>query len=301
MEKLKLVDALRSTTMFLVDPEIEERLENEILAAINEYQSKMHGISDLEGLSKFIQSERESISMLETLLGISGEKMKRVVTMLRVMKGYTFDTEWDERRVQKELTANNALMNEFCELFLDGKNLPQYQKLIPNFILQDFKINSDTIDRLSNVEFLRSLIKARMIASYSSLYSHIYEKLIKNSIETFALEEGLELKQKVYENISTIPCFIVTDHRKRIIFTYNFQSTTSNNQNKYADNHVAPIYEGSRDEDYTLVVNILDGAGWIGRSTAYKKIYHDCDYFLNLQNIDRVKLIIDNFFNNIPS
>lgn len=258
----------------------------------------MSCITDMNGLAKFIKSERESISMLETLLGISGEKIKRVVTMLRVMKGYTFDTEWDERRIQKELASNETLMTEFCELFINGKNMPKFQALIPNFILQDFKIDVDTIGRLSSEEFMRSLIKARMIAGYSSQYAQVYDKLIKNGLEPFALNEGLELQQQVFSN-TTIPCYIIADKRKRIIFTYSFQSTTSNNQNKFADNHVAPIYEASRTEDHTLVVNILDGAGWIGRSTAYKKIYHDCDYFLNLQNIGQVKQIIDYFFNNI--
>lgn len=298
MEKIKLVDALKTTTMFLIDHSIEERLENEIVATIKEYRTKMSGITDMDGLAKFIKSERESISMLETLLGISGEKIKRVVTMLRVMKGYTFDTEWDERRIQKELTSNKTLMTEFCELFINGKNMPKFQALIPNFILQDFKIDLDTIGRLSSEEFMRSLIKARMIAGYSSQYSQVYDKLIKNGLEPFVLNEGLELQQQLFSN-TTIPCYIITDKRKRIIFTYSFQSTTSNNQNKFADNHVAPIYEASRSEDNTLVVNILDGAGWIGRSTAYKKIYHDCDYFLNLQNIGQVKQIIDYFFNNI--
>lgn len=298
MEKIKFVDALKTTTMFLIDHSIEERLEKEIMATIKEYRTKMSCITDMNGLAKFIKSERESISMLETLLGISGEKIKRVVTMLRVMKGYTFDTEWDERRIQKELASNETLMTEFCELFINGKNMPKFQALIPNFILQDFKIDVDTIGRLSSEEFMRSLIKARMIAGYSSQYSQVYDKLIKNGLEPFALNEGLELQQQVFSN-TTIPCYIIADKRKRIIFTYSFQSTTSNNQNKFADNHVAPIYEASRTEDHTLVVNILDGAGWIGRSTAYKKIYHDCDYFLNLQNIGQVKQIIDYFFNNI--
>ena len=176
--------------------------------------------------------------------------------------------------------------------------MPKYQALIPNFILQDFKIDVDTIGRLSSEEFMRALIKARMIAGYSSQYSQIYDKLIKNSLLSFALKEGLELKQQVFTN-SPVPCYVITDKRKRIIFTYNFQSTTSNNQNKYADNHVAPIYEASRQEDDTLVVNILDGAGWIGRSNAYKKIFHDCDYFLNLQNIGQVEQIINHFFNSI--
>lgn len=297
IEKLKMVDAFKSTTMFLIDECIEARIEEETLSTINLYRSKMQDIDNMAGLKAFIRCEKDAISMLETLLGISGEKMKRVVTMLRVRKGYVFDSEWDERRIQKELTQNPGLMEEFCDLFIHGYNNPQYQELIPLFILQDFRIDSTTIARISNEDFMRSLIRARMIASYSSQYSQVYEKLIKENIEPLALAEGLTFEQTIITGVSTTPCYVVTDNRKRIIITYSFQSTTSNNQNKYADNHVSAIYASIRDNDDALVVNILDGAGWIGRSLAYKSIYRDCDYFLNLKTLGQMKEIIDNFFN----
>ena len=299
IEKLKMVDAFKSTTMFLVDKQIEAQLEEEILSTIKLYQSKMQGISCQEGLESFIRSEKDSVSMLETLLGISGEKMKRVVTMLRVRKGYVFDSEWDERRIQKELSQTSSLMDEFCDLFLYGKSNSLYQELIPHFVLQDFKIDDDTIQRLTNEDFMRMLVKARMIATYSAKYSKVYEKLIKEGIEPLALAEGLTFEQTVIDRVSSIPCYVVKDGKKQIIITYSFQSTTSNNQNKYADNHISPIYASTREDENSLVVNILDGAGWIGRSLAYKSIYRDCDYFLNLRTLGQMKQIIDNFFNNI--
>ena len=297
IEKIKMVDAFKSTTMFLVDKQIEAQLEEEILSTIKLYQSKMRGISSLEGLKSFIRTEKDSVGMLETLLGISGEKMKRVVTMLRVRKGYVFDSEWDERRIQKELAQTESLMDEFCDLFLNGNSNPLYQELIPNFVLHDFKIDESTPQRLLNEDFMRTLVKARMIASYSSKYSQVYEKLIKEGIKPLALAEGLTFEQSVLDGISSIPCYIVTDGKKRIIITYSFQSTTSNNQNKYADNHISAIYASTRDDESSLVVNILDGAGWIGRSLAYKCVFRDCDYFLNLANIGQMRQIIDNFFN----
>lgn len=297
MEKLKLTDALQSTTMFLVDNKIEDKIEQEIQENILAYKQKMADIDTLDGLSRFISSEKESIFMLETLLGISGEKMKRVVSMLRLQKGYTFDSEWSEERIQKELTANKPMMEEFCELMLYGVDSPRFKELMPYFILQDFKIDETKISRLSNVDFLRSLIKARMIANYTTKYSQVYERLIKDGIEPTALAEGLICELKVLEGISNIPCYVVTDGKKRILVTFNFQSTTSNNQNKYADNHVSAIYASTRDDANSLVVNILDGAGWVGRSLAYKSIYRDCDYFLNLRTIGQMNQIIENFFN----
>ena len=45
------------------------------------------------------------------------------------------------------------------------------------------------------------------------------------------------------------------------------------------------------------VLNILDGAGWIGRASDFKKIFADCNYFLNLKTIDKLNDIISEFFN----
>ena len=47
MDKIKFVDALKSTTMFLVDKSIEDRLEKEIVETISMYQSKMFLCSNL--------------------------------------------------------------------------------------------------------------------------------------------------------------------------------------------------------------------------------------------------------------
>ena len=37
------------------------------------------------------------------------------------------------------------------------------------------------------------------------------------------------------------------------------------------------------------MVNILDGAGWIGRSSDYIKVYNDCDYSWHLKPIGELK------------
>jgi hypothetical protein len=297
MNKITLTDALLSTTMFLVDQNNEDKIEAQICSDISQYKKKMHGIDSISGLEKFIRSERESINMIETLLGISGEKMKRVVSMLRLMRGYTFDSEWSEERIQSELSANKDMMCEFCNLLLEGYKTPKYKDLIPHFILQDFRIDKNKLSRLSNDDFMRSLLRARFVASYSALYSHIYDDLMKNAIEPIASIRGLSYKETVLREISTTPCHVITDEEKYIIVNYSFQSTTGNYQNKYAENHVAATYRLSRDNSNMIVVNLLDGAGWIGRAQAFKMIYHDCDYFLNLKNIHQIENIITDFFN----
>lgn len=297
MEKIKLTDALKSTTMFLVDNEVEIAMEKQIVDTIKLYQQKMLGIGIKEGLAKFIRSNKESIYMIETLLGISGEKLKRVVSMIRLKQGYTFDSEWSEEKIQKELSQKTSMMDEFCDLFINGKNMESYQDFIPGFILQDFKIDADTLGRLSNEDFLRFLIKSRLIATYSAKYSHSYDKAIADVILPYTNSVGLSYFPTILQSVSSTVCYIITDNSRRIIINFSFLSTTSNSQNKYWKDHISPVYKESRNDDDTIVINILDGAGWIGRSNAYKSIYYDCDYFLNLNNLDKIKTIINEFFN----
>ncbi len=297
MKKITLTEALQSTTMFLIDSDNETKIEEQIHKNISDYKEKMCQINTPSGLCHFIQGERNSIYMIETLLGISGEKMKRVISMLRLMRGYTFDSEWSEEKIQSELSTNQDMMSEFCDLMINGYKSPKYNQLIPHFILQDFRIDDEKLQRLYNVDFMRTLLRARFGASYSALYSHIYDDLLKNAIEPIANSYGLTYKEMVLKDVSTIPCHIITDDVNHIIINYSFQSTTSNYQNKYAENHVAATYRLARENSNVTVVNILDGAGWIGRAQAYKMIYHDCDYFLNLKNINKIEDIITNFFN----
>jgi len=42
MEKIKLVDAQKTTTMFLIDQSIEDSLEKEIVATISEYRTNLN-------------------------------------------------------------------------------------------------------------------------------------------------------------------------------------------------------------------------------------------------------------------
>ena len=102
MKKIKQLDAIKSTTMFLIDEEIEAKFKEQTTESAEFLKEAMAHIDTKEGLSTFIRNNKESIEMLITVLGISGEKLKRVVTMLRVQKGYTFASEWDEKRLQKE-------------------------------------------------------------------------------------------------------------------------------------------------------------------------------------------------------
>ena len=133
MEKLSKNDALRAITMFLIDDATEARYKKKIASEVASYKDSMLGISTKEGLEEFIRSDDNAIERLTTILGISGERFNRVISLLRFRKGYLFTTEWADSALRKNLMENQAFMDEFCELLLNGRNLPKYQEIIPDY------------------------------------------------------------------------------------------------------------------------------------------------------------------------
>lgn len=297
IKKIKIEEAIRSTTMFLNDTAIENRYETAITTQIAVYK-KMADISTREGLETFIRSTPDSISMLITLLGITGEKFKRVVTMLRVEKGYTFDSEWNEARVQKELCEKPDLMDEFCELFLNGCNIDKYKEKIPHFVLQDFRIDKEIIDRLCNDDMLRKLTKSSVFSKYNKEYSNLYAEKIQNKLKELSSKYGLHYEYGAVDGLSKENLHVITNTEKSIVVNYQFNVTTSKSQTDYADDTIYPVWQKSRQKKGTIViVNLLDGAGWVGRASDYKKVHMYCDYFLNLKNINQLEDIIKQTFN----
>lgn len=296
-DKIKDVEAIRTTTMFLVDAQIEERFEKQIRQEIAAYKKSMLGISTKEGLVAYIKSDRNSIKRLITVLGISGERFKRVVTMIRVQKGYTFTTEWSEETLQRELSQNASLMSEFCDLFLEGKKNPKFKELVPKFILDDFCIDENVIRRICTDDILRQLIKTSMNAAYNRAYGDAYAVVLKTKLRAITDKYGLRLEEKPLSGISGNNLLLVTNTSRYIIINYQFNLTTSNGQTQYAENVVGQIRSNCRNNPDLLVVNVLDGAGWVARSADYKKVYNNCDYFFNLNTIERLEPVIKNFFN----
>lgn len=296
MKKTRKLEAIKSTTMFLTDQDTEDYFAKLVDKSTAKLRDSMQHIDTEVGLRDFIAGNRESIKMLETVLGISGERMKRVVTMIRVGKGYTFDSEWTESKLQSELASNPGLMAEYCELFLHGRETEKYKQLIPKFILDDFFIDSNVISRVTNEDVLAKMYKAKIKTKYTSTYSHIYEKTVEDCANAALAPLGLSLEKGNIENVGKNLRYVAYGNR-RIIITCNYSLTTSKGQTNYYNDRVQPVYQHIRGNNDIILVNILDGAGWLARMSDYKKVYNDCHYFLNLKTMGKLAEIAKEFFN----
>lgn len=296
--KIPVNDAFKSTTMFLICDAIENETEAIVDKTVSAMKKQLIGIGSKDGLKKFIIENKDAISLIITLLKITEEKFKRVISWIRLSMGYTFDSEWTPQATRKHLIDNAELLNDFCDLFTEGYKMDKFKSIIPKFILQDFKIDSATMGRLGNDDFIRSLVKAKVQTSYNGQCANFYNSLLRDKIRELADTYGLTYNTDM--NLSYFPNYPIEGiefNGRRIIFVSSYLLTTSSSQTSYAENQISPLYQSLMGHPDTILVNILDGAGWVGRSADFKKIYADCHYFLNLKNIDKLKEIIEYHFN----
>lgn len=293
MRKLKQDDIIKSTLMFWVDDAIESDFENRYKKELCKY-SNIKQVTTPHGLKEFICNSEESVKLLETVLGISGERFKRVITALRIQKGYVVGSEWSEKAIQQHLVSDTQFMDEFCDLFF---NQDRFKGYIPKSILNEFKVDNDKLDILCSDDVLLKQIKDTFSTSYNSTCANSYTDSIMAQIEEITNKYGLRVEKAVDHNLGyNNELTFITDGDKKIIITVQYLVTTSQNQTTYAKK-IQEIRSATAGKDKYILVNILDGAGWIARHADFEKIYNDCNFFLNKANIHIIESIITEFYN----
>lgn len=294
MQKIPIDEIIKTSLMFWIDNDIEEKYENIYDVELPKY-GQVATIGSREGLKDFIKGNVEAIKLLVTALGVSSEKFKRIITALRIKRGHIISGEWSESKTRVELCKDDLFMEEFCDLFFRQE---KYTSLFPQSILNDLTLGKDTLNRICSEGSLRKLIKNSYATAYNAECSSAYQHSVLSYVEKVAANYGLSLT-KGYERQgfpTTLEIHSISYENRSILLTINYTVTTSTNQSKYA-RQIQQTKSSIAGEPNLLLINILDGAGWIARTADFKTIYQDCNLFLNNTNISKIDSIIQEFFN----
>lgn len=296
MGKLSKNEALKSITMFLIDEKTEAKYQNKIATELQEYQNSMLSIATKEGLEEFIRNDENAIERLTTILGLSGERFNRVISTLRVQKGFLFTTEWSDSVLRNSLLENQTWMDEFCELLLNGRNIPQYQAIIPSFTLNYFHIDAEVIARICSDDVLGRQIKSSCSTKYNKEITYAYAKRVDDKIRSIVGTYGLHYENMVLPDGPNESLNLIHDTEKYIIVSYQYSVTTGKGQSDFADK-LTNIRRMVRGNEKIKMLSLLDGAGWLVRGSDWNEVYGSCDYFLTLNTLDQLDDIIKEYYN----
>lgn len=300
-QSLTTDEFIKSATMFYIDPVLENEYSKAVDNMVVALQTKLLGIATPEGLEKYVREDPESLDNITSLLNISEEKFKRIITMLRIEKRHIPTSEWSLSKIREQMISNPCFMKEVCDLLSHGATIEKYTNLIPAFYLENFVIDTFTLGRLASADDVRRLIKKGMEGGYNNKLGDSYFNSVAKVITDYCDCKGLtyDIKKNVpvYGKIMSIAIPSVSEPRIVIDITYGI--TTSSTQTKYAERAAAVASkirirnEGKEDRDKYVFINVVDGAGWVARQSDLNKLERCSDFLTNQKNLSIVKDAID--------
>lgn len=292
---------IKSATMFYIDDDLEQEFFDDVEKDVKEMKTELLEIATKEGLQKYIVDNPASLDRITSVLNISEEKFKRIVTMLRIQKGFIPTGEWSMESLRNQMIEYPDWMSTITDLFMHGSSSEEYKKLIPKFYLSNFSIDATTLGRIADDDDIRRLIKKGYEGKYNnklgdSFFNKISSRIIKKCKTeglTYAIKEIVPLAGK------QIGLAIPDVMNPRIMIDVTYGITTSSAQTKLAkeaetiSSKLRSINAGCLDNEKTIYISVLDGAGWVARQSDLNKIQRCSDYLLNLNKIDQIDEIID--------
>ncbi|MDR2266384.1 MAG: hypothetical protein LBE09_02195 [Christensenellaceae bacterium] len=188
--KLSKEEFIKTVKMFYIDDALEQSYENTVAARVSKMQTGLIGIAINNAVQTYVRVEKDALDNLLSLLNISTERFKRIITMLRLEKGHQPEGEWELSTMRNHMLADSEWMNEVSDLLTNGGNNPKYQGVIPPFYLENFKIDITTLGRLANIDDIRRLVKKKLEGQYSNKIGDSYLKTVTKKSPKYARCKG---------------------------------------------------------------------------------------------------------------
>ena len=122
LKKMGFEELFNSTTMFYVNEQYEQAIEAEVQKKVDELYNELREIDTKEGLKKYIVDNKDSLDNLTSLMEISTERFKRMVSMIRKDRGFVFSTEWGLGKIRTAMIESPAMMESVINLLFCGRD-----------------------------------------------------------------------------------------------------------------------------------------------------------------------------------
>lgn len=293
-EKIMFSDFVDSMTSFYIDESFEDKMEHEQKIRQRETRKiykRIEAISTYEGLKSYIAEEKDSLHNLTSLLGLSEENFKRVVSMIRRNHGQKFVSEWSINETRTKMLSDEFYMKEICGLLLGERD---YSNDIPRVVLDQLLIDTKKLKAFSSPKVLPEMIKNSFKGTYSTQVGREVENLVEEMLQKH-IGNRYVCRKKIFDrNID----FVIPNLQKpQILIEVSYMVTTGSGQSTKRETMInvakEVINRNMHDNDKMIFINIIDGAGWIARQKDLERIYSASDYVLNLNTLSNLGDILD--------
>jgi ribosomal protein L29 len=298
LRKLTFQEAWDSSTIFFVDEELENEIDEKVAELLRLSQSSHLSGSPQrtsDDIVAFLKEDPDGLDVILCDIGLSDEKFMRIISILRKIGRISggFDSEWSIAKIKRQLADEPLFLRLVAQLLLDGVRDQGLSVYVPRYCL----------DRLNYREIGTITLPLRKIR-YKEFVAHTYDvKSQKFDLRMREVLEKLKEKHKVgyesgYSRVAKMitnfsipsledPWVVILSSFQEIdhpYLTFKFEYMLN------AYNEL--ILSNSRFRENRVLVNFVDGGGWLARRQDLRVLVEQCHYFINLQNLDMLEAIV---------
>jgi hypothetical protein len=295
---------------------IDDVFDNNFLLSIEPLTSyiniKCTQFSNAEQLANFLTQNDEftpleKLKAFVSLIGLSEERLKRVVSLLRYRYyDEEFRTEWDVKRISKTIDVDSVFRTLLIEFFLKGRN-SQLGAEIPLYYMRNFKLNvPEFIENLKDHKYVERILNDNEIqGKYSNEVGAHVEKIIQLRLESYKSNTNSNLKYEIQKEFpllnKNIDFLIPSVNAPIILIESSYNITTGSGQSKRADQLVEFYgtlmrHNANHRSNRIIILNYCDGFGWVGRQNDLHRIFDASDFVFNQQNLHVLDEVLNQYY-----
>lgn len=314
MPKKLSFECWKNSMSFLIDDDFDQNFLSSIEQLTVFINNNCHLFSDFHNLCDFLLSDDifsavTKLKALVSIIGLSEERLKRVVSLIRYRNQQEFRTEWNVRKISNTLKTDENFRNLLIEFFIHGRN-SQIGAEIPLYYMRNFKLKSfDFIDDLKSFSYVERILNDNEIqGKYSNEVGNHVEKIIQKRLDLYKTNFNDALIYDVQKEFpllnKNIDILIPSVQSPMILIESSYNITTGSGQSKRADQLVEFYgilmkHNANHRQNKIIMLNYCDGFGWIGRQNDLHRIYDASDFVFNQRTLNVLDEVLDAYFPKI--
>ncbi len=250
----------------------------------------------LANLSRFLALDCDYLGVILAFANLSQEKLLRLLSAERFAQG-DFGNEWNIDTVCRKLHREPEFAERIAQLFLNGREDPLLRRHIAAFHLDQLALPENWAQLLSDRNIMRGVVRKKLQGEYTNLKGDAIEGIIRAELERLQALYGVGFaKGQVPLVGKEVDHALPSLADPYVLIMTSYMETTSSNQTTRA-NEQSAMYTTLQTDNIRygkkrVLVNFVDGAGWLARRSDLRKLYDGCDYIINLQTLDRLEGIL---------
>lgn len=311
MPKISFED-WKNSMSFMIDDEFDNNFLSSIEPLTRFINRNCNQLSEIEGLTNFLTFDTEftaleKLKAFVSLIGLSEERLKRVVSLLRYRyNNEEFRTEWDVKRISRTLQTDLQFRNIMIEFFLKGRN-SRLGREIPLYYMRNFKLSDPQfINDLTEYSYVERILNDNEIqGKYSNEVGAHVERIIKNKLDLYRENSNNALLYEMQKEFSllnkNIDFLIPSVNSPIILIESSYNITTGSGQSKRADQLVEFYgalmrHNANHRANRIIMLNYCDGFGWVGRQNDLHRIYDASDFVFNQRNLNVLDDVLNEYY-----